>query len=433
MRDRTGAVWLRGYRALSELRRRGRGGDQAKRRPNAVQQKPMHATEVRLFGRRTFVVSGPEGVRLFYDERLTTRAQALPPPVQAVLFGNGSVHGLDGGVHRQRKALFLSLLGPASAQLLATQVREAWAGTTEAWINADREIELFDEAVSVFGSAVCTWAGVPSERIGSSLPADLARIVDGFGSVGARHFAARRARRRADAWATCLIEDVRAGRLCVAEESPLGVIADWRDVDGRALDASVAGVELLNVFRPTTAVAWFVAYAALALDDWPEWRDRIGHGDGAALSAFAHEVRRFYPFAPMLAARARTDFAFSGHRVPTGRRIVLDLYGTLHDPDAWPDPERFDPARFLGPGGLSALGDAFVPQGGGDPVSGHRCPGEPATLALLGVAIERLADLRYRVVSRSAVRLSRVPPRPRVILADVALEPRAARSARGPR
>jgi cytochrome P450 len=36
-----------------------------------------------------------------------------------------------------------------------------------------------------------------------------------------------------------------------------------------------------------------------------------------------------------------------GVRVPRGGLVVLDVHGTDHDPEHWPDPDRFDPDRFL--------------------------------------------------------------------------------------
>ncbi|HLI00459.1 MAG TPA: cytochrome P450, partial [Acidimicrobiales bacterium] len=197
------------------------------------------------------------------------------------------------------------------------------------------------------------------------------------------------------------------------------VIAGWQQDDGTRLELPVAAVELLNVLRPATAVAWFVTFAALALDDAPGWRDRLRDGDPDAGSALAHEVRRLYPFAPLLAARARTAFDWHGQTVPAGRRIVLDIYGTLHDPSLWPDPDRFDPDRFAGPAGVAAWSDAYIPHGGGDPAAGHRCPGEAATVALLEGAARRLAALRYRVVKRGPVDLARMPPRPELLITDV--------------
>jgi fatty-acid peroxygenase len=268
---------------------------------------------------------------------------------------------------------------------------------------------------------------VPPDRQGPDQYGDLATIVDGFGSVGLRHLSARRARSRADRWGARLIDDTRSGQIEIPESAALASIARWSDENGNPLDISVTAVELLNVLRPATAVSWFVVFAALALENHPDWR--IGEaGESEALQAFVHEVRRMYPFAPMLAARARTAFDWRGHHVAVGQRLVLDLFGTLHDETAWPEPERFAPERFMGAAAAAAFSDAYVPHGGGDPVDGHRCPGEPATLALLKGAIRILVSTSYRVEDPRRLRLKRMPARAHVVLTDIGLTRRGNQS-----
>lgn len=87
------------------------------------------------------------------------------------------------------------------------------------------------------------------------------------------------------------------------------------------------------------------------------------------------------------------------------------LYGQNHDEELWGDPYSFRPARFLdrppGP-------DALIPQGGGDPAGGHRCPGERITVGLLQVLAVRLARLECTVPEQDLrIPLHRIPTRPR--------------------
>lgn len=384
------------------------------------------ARRTRLLGRPAVVVGGVAGVRRFYDPRLRRRG-AFPPPVKLVLFGAGALHGLDDAPHHARKAMLLGVLDAAAVDRLGQRADAVWAQTLQRWAGR-QQVVLFDEAVEVLARAVLPWAGV-------ELPDDehahrgrqLAVVVDGFATPGVPYLAAALARVRLDRWARALVRETRAGTRTPPEGSALHQVATWRDDAGRRLSDGVAAVELLNVVRPTVAVAWFVAFAGVALHEQPSWRQRIADGDGEALRAFVHEVRRCYPFVPVLAARARHDQDVLGQPVRRGQLVVLDVHGTTHDESLWPQPDTFRPERFLGP----VEEEALVPQGGGDVATGHRCPGEDVTLTMLEVAVRRLAGARWSVPAQDlGWSTTRMPTRPR---SGVLLRPEPPRDRAGPR
>ncbi|WP_157987926.1 cytochrome P450 [Jiangella endophytica] len=377
------------------------------------------AAPIRFLGRRSVVVGGPEGVSRFYSPRLR-RERAIPAPVGGVVFGHGSVHGLDDARHHRHKARYLELLTPVAAEDLRLRTRHRWELAARTW-EPRRPFVLFDEAARVLTATMLPWAGIPAEPDDVARRArQLALVLDGFASPGRSYVGAVAARRGLDRWAAGLIRAARVGRIRVQPGTPLDVMAHAREPDGRLLTQRDAGVALLNVVRPAVAVAWFVTFAAIALAHQPYWRDRIAAGDDTALGAFAQEVRRRYPFVPVLIARARTGQDVLGVDVPAGGYVVLDVHGTDHDPVHWPDPDRFDPGRFLGP---PPAPGTLVPQGGGAVRTGHRCPGEDVTLVLLEEAVRRLALTRFDLPEQDlTVDLARVPTRPRsgVLLAVAA-------------
>ena len=241
-------------------------------------------------------------------------------------------------------------------------------------------------------------------------------MVDGFASAGPRHFRARRARGRRERWLSALVEDVRSGTRTVPEGSAVDVVAHHRDADGSLLSPQVAAVELLNIIRPTVAISWFLAFSAHALIRWPENRKRLADGDPVVAEAFAHEVRRYYPFAPYIGGRAPEAVEFDGRRMPKNSMILLDLYGQNHDAGLWADPYAFRPERFVG---RDIGADELIPQGGGDPRTGHRCPGEQITVALLAALAGELARLDFDVPEQDlTIALHRIPalPKSRVVL-----------------
>ncbi|SFP90240.1 fatty-acid peroxygenase [Geodermatophilus dictyosporus] len=401
------ALLSKGYAWMPDLRRaRGR-----------------HAAGTRLGGLPAIAIEGPEAARFLYDERHVHRAHAIPEPVQGTLFGKGAVHTLDGEAHRVRKAMFVSVLmdGDRIADLVERACAD-WDAAARDWLTRP-QVVLFEESAQVIAGAVTRWAGVPvAQDEVPALARDLLAMVDGFATGGPRHWRARRARGRREGWLAGLVEQVRAGGTLAPAGSALAVVAAHRDADGQPLEPRVAAVELLNVIRPTTAVAWFTAFSGHALARWPGYRSRLAAADPAFAEAWAHEVRRFYPFAPFIGGRAPRRLEFGGQTIPRNAMVLLDLFGQNHDPDLWEDPYAFRPERFLDRG----IGEfELVPQGGGDPRTNHRCPGEQLTVALLAALAPRLARLPLDIPADQdlTISLRRIPARPAsgVVLRPAAL------------
>jgi fatty-acid peroxygenase len=376
--------------------------------PDRFRRTDGPVVRARLAGLPTVALRGPEAVRFFYDEAHVRRGGALPEPVRGTLFGKGAVHGLDGETHRLRKAMFVSLLtAPEAVAGLVEQVTDAWDAASREW---DGRIVLFEEAGRVLARGVCRWAGfpLPDEEV-PAVAADLMAMVDGFATAGPRHWRARRARGRREAWLADLVERARSGAVDVPAGSALEVVSTHRSADGRLLEPRIAAVELLNIIRPTVAISWFVAYAGHALHTWPGYRDRLRGDDMLHLAAFVHELRRFYPFAPFVGGAAVTDLTWQGEPIPADSMVLLDLYGQNHDEGLWTDPYAFRPERFLE---RPVERDELVPQGGGDPGTGHRCPGEAVTITILEALCRRLAQLEYAVPPQDLrISLRRIPAR----------------------
>jgi fatty-acid peroxygenase len=173
---------------------------------------------------------------------------------------------------------------------------------------------------------------------------------------------------------------------------------------GRELPVETAAVELLNVLRPTVAVAWLGTFAVMQLARSSEHGPALAEPSArTARWHFADEVRRTAPFVPALAGRLTRDTTFRGHQLGQGDLVVLDVPGTNHR--SWDDPGFFRPARFA-----ERTPNSFehVPQGGGDPREGHRCPGEPVAMTLLDRTLQTFAGLGF-TISGGATSLRRIP------------------------
>jgi fatty-acid peroxygenase len=127
---------------------------------------------------------------------------------------------------------------------------------------------------------------------------------------------------------------------------------------------------------------------------------------------FAQEIRRTAPFVPMLPGKAITDIEIDGQQVVAGGRVVLDILGTNLDDRSWAHPRRFDPERFRHVDDYEAI-PTFVPHGGADVHTGHRCPGERLAIAGLSAAVTVLSDPALRIQAAGLqVNYRRLPTKP---------------------
>ncbi|MFJ3490643.1 cytochrome P450 [Leifsonia aquatica] len=309
----------------------------------------------------------------------------------------------------------------AQVERMTPLLEQEWKRELDAWIDGGRHT-AYDAAVGAFGRASMRWAGLPGTRRAQTRWATrLAQIVDGFGVPYSPEYLLAVANRRwSDTHAQHLIEAVRAGTLPAADDTALREWAEHRGPDGGLLPARLAGIELQNSVRPMIAVARFVAFATKELHDRPEWRERIAAESaerdaltgGPLATAFAQEIRRTAPFVPMLPGWAITDVEFDGKRLGAGGRLVLDILGTNTDERSWDEAECFRPERFAGVEDYEAL-PAFIPHGGADVTTGHRCPGEKLAITGLAAAVTALSDPRLTILDGGLrVNRRRLPTKP---------------------
>ncbi|KAI9433752.1 cytochrome P450 [Lactarius indigo] len=86
-------------------------------------------------------------------------------------------------------------------------------------------------------------------------------------------------------------------------------------------------------------------------------RDRLPTYDDKSrlpyIEAMSRELLRWYMVTPLGVAHAVTDDDFyEGYFIPKGAVIIANAWAILHDPDLYPDPEAFNPDRFLDEDGM---------------------------------------------------------------------------------
>ncbi|CAN5188097.1 cytochrome P450 [soil metagenome] len=189
------------------------------------------------------------------------------------------------------------------------------------------------------------------------------------------------------------VASVRSDPLMAQRTDILATLASARDEDGEALDPADLRDDLLALIgagHETTAaaIAWGAVFLAHSPDVQQWAAERVGEGDDAALDALVKEVLRIRPPLPIAAGRVLDEpFTVGDHVVPPGTTIMVDAWGIHHDPDLYPEPERFRPERFLE---REPEAYGWIPFGGG----AHRCIG--SALAMLEIKIA-LSEILRRV------------------------------------
>jgi fatty-acid peroxygenase len=356
---------------------------------NRIEKYQSDLFEARILFRKVICMSGEEAAKVFYDSERFQRHGAVPYRIQQSLFGVDAIQTMDGDPHIHRKLLFMSLLTPPNQERLAYLAANQWEASSRNWGTAD-QIVLFEEAKEILCRIACQWAGVPlKESEVKERADDFSSMVDAFGTVGPRHWKGRRARNRAEAWITEVIEDVRNGKLKTLDGSAVYVMAFHKDVEGNLLDSKMAAIELINILRPIVAISVYITFSALALHENQKYKDILKLGDEQQLKMFVQEVRRYYPFGPFLGAMVKKDFTWKNHEFKQGGLVFLDIYGTNHDSRIWKNPHQFYPERFADwEGGLFD----FIPQGGGETEKTHRCPGEGTTIEIMKASLNFLVN-----------------------------------------
>jgi cytochrome P450 len=123
-----------------------------------------------------------------------------------------------------------------------------------------------------------------------------------------------------------------------------------------------------------TSLAWVFHHVLPRADVRARLRAEIDRvvGDGPVgaehlprleyLEAVMKESARLTPVATNVIRRLHAPMRIGGLDLPAGIGVSACIYATHRRPDLWPEPERFDPERFLG---TRPSPNTYFPFGGG--------------------------------------------------------------------
>lgn len=108
--------------------------------------------------------------------------------------------------------------------------------------------------------------------------------------------------------------------------------------------------------------------------------------------AIVDETLRLYPPSWLSTRRAKAADEIDGYAIPANALIVMSPYVTHRHADLWPNPEGFDPERFLPGADTDRPRFAYLPFGGGP----HLCIGNTFALVETQMILATVAQ-RYRL------------------------------------
>ncbi|HEU5473235.1 MAG TPA: cytochrome P450 [Actinophytocola sp.] len=208
----------------------------------------------------------------------------------------------------------------------------------------------------------------PSRRRAWRAETHLREVVD-------RIIAARRAEPPVDRPA-----DLLDMLLSARDESPAAEPARPRG-DGDMTEQQVRDELMTFMLAGHETTANALAWTLFLLSTHPEARDRLAAEVDEVLagrppatedadklewtSAVVSESMRLYPPAWIIERQPVADDALGSLRIPPGSIVITAPYLVHRNPEHWPNPEVFDPGRFLPAASAGRHRFAYLPFGGG--------------------------------------------------------------------
>jgi cytochrome P450 len=113
-------------------------------------------------------------------------------------------------------------------------------------------------------------------------------------------------------------------------------------------------------------------------------------------AAVLREALRLYPPGWIFGRVAERDDVLRGHAIHRGDMLAICPLVTHRMPEYWPEPERFDPARFLGDKSGGNRDYTYVPFGSGP----HMCIGSHFAMMEAAVALAMIVRRGQLVVEQ---------------------------------
>jgi sterol 14-demethylase len=351
--------------------------------------------EFRLAGHRIALLSGAAAQEAFFrapDEQLD---QAAAYPFMKPIFGAGVV--FDATPEQRKQAMRNQSLRDKFMRGHAEKIAAEVERMTAAWGASGRldALDFFSE-LTLYTSSACLIGSQFRDELGPEyvpIFKDLERGTDALAYVNPYlPIPALRARDRARRELVAKIEEIFRRRDESAGEygDLFQILRGLKGPDDRPrydLD-QITGMFISMMFAGHHTTSVVSSWALLDLLMHPEWMQKVVaelddiYGDGRDVSYQAlreipllecalKETLRLHPPLVILMRKVIQDFHYRGWTVPAGRTVAASPAISNRLPEHFPDPERYEPERYLPGREEDGQSFAWIPFGAGR----HRCVG----------------------------------------------------------
>lgn len=367
-------------------------------------------------GQDVVLLTGEEGIRAFYNPMFVERGETKSAADLAFLSDGRTkvVPTLDDEAFGARKTALLHAVTPQALARYTPIVDRVLRDELRGWAGREFDLRAELKRISFLAlSTVITGApGTPAQA------ADYAEASLGFNGIEPEsHLAARD---RLIAWYHEVVSAMRGKSADEASSCMIGILAHETALSDDEICAEVqhlfigsggvplAGCSALAFLADHPAIAERVRSEVSSLPVEPSHADLVS---ASFLRTFSEEVLRWAPIINAQIGRARRSFVVDGRTIPEGTLVLGGFYATNHDGKLYPEPDRFDPERpAAGADGAvcpfsKSAPFTYLPFGGGDRRSGHRCLGEELVYLTLELLLARtLPAFTLTLVDPDAIR-----------------------------
>ncbi len=337
----------------------------------------------------TVVTANPDSIRQIFTAPPETYHVRLPKSQQRVL-GRHGLSGLDGSAHRQTRKLISPCFHGEALRHLGGMMHETAVEALAGWRDGEsrealdvmRDIGLDVILKTIFGVAcrerlVVFRAAVLDFAAAFGNPAFLCSALLGIDRdnwpPNRRMDVARQK------LSDLIVENIAERRGRSAERADiLSRLMEARFDDGSGFsDAALVDNLITNLIAGhetsalslTWAFAWLGRHADVA-ERLQQEIDGLSRDDDINailalpyLDAVVKECLRLYPAVPEVVRMLAKPMTLAGYELPAGINVAASSAILHMNPELYPNPERFNPERFLE---RSYGGFEFIPFGGGD-------------------------------------------------------------------